>query len=246
MFKKTKLMLLAVLMFFYEALYAFHWKQVMPRMCLFITDEEREAELNNLKAEKERLEKELEEAKKTKGNPPPAPQEDKTKLEEDARKKAEEEAKNKAQSKKIENAVAFSYDITKLLSENPDILGEEIKSIIDLAAKRDYPNAIEKANELRSAILNTFFSKQANIDALVTESFKKKATEFLALTTIKRNELSEEYWNLLELAVENIKKEKKHEELLKKGKGEYTGSDAEEKYDKKIFGLRDKLKKESK
>jgi hypothetical protein len=75
------------------------------------------------------------------------------------------------------------------------------------------------------------------VDALVTENFKSKAVEFLALPQVKRNELSANYWELFELAVENIKKERKHAELLKSKDGNSVSEKGTE-YDGKFFGMR--------
>ncbi|MDR3050011.1 MAG: hypothetical protein LBV16_09325 [Elusimicrobiota bacterium] len=203
--------------------------------------------LDDLKAEKEKLAAELESAKKLipkqpdlpGANPPnPAPNDsDKISLEEQAKKNAAEKERIEKARKVIEDAVRFDYDIKNKITENLAIVGEEVKTILDLAAGRAYSDSVEKANELRASILNSFFSKQEHIDALVTETFKTKATDFLKLTQLKRNELSGQYWELFDLAVENIKAKKKQEELQKVQSGKNSDKDIEE-YNKKFFAAR--------
>ncbi|MDR3112764.1 MAG: hypothetical protein LBU09_00125 [Endomicrobium sp.] len=208
-----------------------------------MTPEELQAALDAEKAEKEKLSKELEELRKK--NNPPAPPEDKKTLEEQEEENRKQREKIDAESKKIENAVEFNLKIGTFVKDNLEIVGEKIKGIIELASQRTYPNGIEKANELRASILNAFFSEQANIDALPMDSFKNKALEFLKLTQIKRTEDSAKYWELFELAVENIKKEKKHAELLKGKDGKDTDVKGAE-YEKKFFDMRAHYIKENK
>lgn len=152
-------------------------------------------------------------------------------------KNALEKAKIDADNKRIENAVKFNFEVERIVNENAGVIGEEIRNIVELAKQRTYSSGIEKANEIRASILNKFFSVQANVDALLTENFKAKAVEFLALTQVKRNELSANYWELFELAVENIKKERKHAELLKSKDGKNVDAKGME-YDGKFFGMR--------
>ncbi|MDR3243811.1 MAG: hypothetical protein LBT79_03585, partial [Elusimicrobiota bacterium] len=147
---------------------------------------------------------------------------DKATLEEEAKKEAQEKADAKAKNDELEAAIKFEYEIAKMVSDNKEIIGDEVKKILEIAKGRNYSNPIEKANELRSSILSSFFSIAANVEALTAESFKKQANDFLALTQVARNEQSGKHWNLFELAVENIKKEAKHQEFIKQSKGENT------------------------
>jgi hypothetical protein len=208
-----------------------------------MTQEEQKA-FDELKAQKEKVEEELKEkaslaakqldAKVSGKNDKNPTLDDLLALSE---KNALEKAKIDADSKRIETAVKFNFEIERIVKENVDIVGEEIKSIVELAKQRTYSSGIEKANEIRASVLNKFFSVQENLDALATENFKTKAMEFLALAQVKRNELSAKYWELFELAVENIKKERKHAELLKSRDGNTVSTKGAE-YDSKFFGMR--------
>ncbi|MDR1942451.1 MAG: hypothetical protein LBQ47_09010 [Endomicrobium sp.] len=197
---------------------------------------EEQAELDKIKKEAELSAakvKELEEKLKT--NPPaPNPPNPQTKtLEEQEEENRKQKEKIDAENKKIERAVEFNFSVEKFAAENIDILGEETKNIIELAKGRTYANSIEKANELRASIISKFFSAQENIDALQTDKMKGKAAEFLGFAQVKKNETSAEHWDLLELAVANLKKDKKHEELLKGEKGIET-NDFQKKYKERL------------
>ncbi|MDR2426833.1 MAG: hypothetical protein LBD46_06635 [Endomicrobium sp.] len=240
--KRMKLMLLAVVMFFHEALDKFHWRVAvngipgfMTPMCLFEMTPEEKTAFDEAKAKAEAAEKELKELKEKQKllSVPPNPNPTLEDLIAKSKKDSEEQAKIKEINNQLERAVEFNYKIETFAKENKEIVGDEVINIIELSKGRNYDTGIEKANELRSAILNKYFSVQSNIDALRTESFKKKATEFLALTQIKRNELSDEYWELFELSVENIRRDKKQAELVKAENGIET-NDFQKKYKEKL------------
>ncbi|MDR3243504.1 MAG: hypothetical protein LBT79_02015 [Elusimicrobiota bacterium] len=124
-----------------------------------------QAEAEKQKAEAEKLRKELEDAKKLIPKQPELPIPPQEKLEDllaKEKKLKEEQARIEQENKKIESAVRFNYDVEKQVTDNKEIMGEEIATILKLAKERKYPNEIEKANELRAVILNTFFAKQAH------------------------------------------------------------------------------------
>ncbi|MDR0485694.1 MAG: hypothetical protein LBH29_03090 [Elusimicrobiota bacterium] len=206
-----------------------------------MTDEEIKA----LQETNEKLTKELEALKQhTAGQqtlpnilPPPAANPPSPSLEEQAKANAEEKAKIEAASKKIEETLKFNMDIKRFVEENAAIVGEEIQSIISLSENVKYATALEKANELRSNILSSFFKRQEHIEALVIDKYKAKAAEFLELAAVVKNQRSAEFWDLFELAVENIKLKEKQEELLKKTNGQATDKKTNE-HNKKFFDAR--------
>ena len=206
----------------------------LGRFCNYTPEEQKE--VDELKAKIEAGGAKIAELEAKLKTPPAAPEPDKKTLEQQEEENRKQKEKIDAENKKIEDAVKFNLSVEKFVKDNLEIIGEEIKSIIELAGQRTYPNSIEKANELRASILNKFFGTQANVDALTTEAFKNKALEFLKLTQIKRTEDAGKYWELFELAVENIKKEKKHAELLKGKDGKDTDAKGSE-YEKKFFDM---------
>jgi hypothetical protein len=210
---------------------------------------EEQKQYDEMKAANEKLLKELDEVKKAQSpqpapNPQPnlpgftdPPKPPKPSLEEQAKLNAAEQAKIAAEQKKVEETIKFNLGIAKFVDDNKDIVGENIKAIIDLAKNVKYASAFEQANELRTNILNAFFKEQSHIDALITDTYKARANEFLSLAVVVKNEQSAKYWDLFELAVENIRRDKKHEELLKKSGGQNTDEEGKE-YDKKFFEMR--------
>lgn len=183
-----------------------------------MTPEELQKEVERLKNENEKLTKDLDDA--TRPSKIEEPKKETLSLEEQEARNREEKLRIDEHNAKVESAAKFNYEIDNFVSDNLAVIGDEVKSIIDLSKERTYPNSIEKANELRASILNKYFSKKENVEALLTESFKKKAIDFLGLTQVKKHELAGQHWELFELSVQNKMKDKKQEELLKKENGQ--------------------------
>ncbi|MDR2708355.1 MAG: hypothetical protein LBC07_00060 [Elusimicrobiota bacterium] len=158
-------------------------------------------------------------------------------LEEQAKRNAEEKARIEQYNKKIEDTVKFNVGIKQFIDDNLDIIGENIKDIWDISSKRKYANSFEQADELRANILNQFFKDQKHIDALITDKFKAKANEFLGLADVVKNQRSAEFWELFDLAVENLKLKAKDEQLKKKDNGQNMDKDTE-KHNQKFFQAR--------
>ena len=218
------------------------------KLCWYVMSPDEQKAFDDTKAELEALKKEKEEAGKNKSTPPAKENDDpeaQETLKEQAKKNADQKAKIDAENIKIERAIKFDYEIKNLLKDDIEIIGEEIKNIVEIADKRTYTNSVEKANEVRATVLDAFFKQQKNIDALVTEGFKAKATSFLALAQVKKYELADEYWELFELAIANIKGIAKQEELKKQSKGENTDKVVDE-HNQKFFNSRSHYIKERK
>jgi hypothetical protein len=209
-----------------------------------MTPEEQKAH-DELKAQNEKISKEMEELKKlvppqpNLPNMPSDPPKEKETLTlvEQVRKNSEDKKRIEEENKKISDAVKFNIGFERFASDNAAVVGDEIKGIMEASKNRKYGSDIEQANELRANILNSFFSKQANIDALVLDNYKKRAQDFLEMAHVKKDERSGDYWDLFELAVANIAKDNKHQEILKKESGQNTDNKSKE-YDKKFFDMR--------
>jgi hypothetical protein len=155
------------------------------------------------------------------------------------------EADNKAKekslsdSKKLEAALTFNLTSDKFVNEHKSILPKEIGDIFAAAEKEKYDSAIDKANATKAAIIQSFFSLQANVD-LTTPAQKTAIEDYLKLTKKgKEEKASEIFVNIFEPTLEMIKRIKKAEEVSKGKSGYLEGSPADNSYrDKLVLGSR--------
>jgi hypothetical protein len=183
-----------------------------------------------------KLKAELEEYKKN--NPPKSKEDDPTILEA-ARKKEGEEADRKAKEKAISEAAKFSVSIRDIIAGGEEFFPKEIAGIMEVNAKKPYDSEIDKANDLRATIIESVFSVQKNLD-LLSEVAREKINVFLSLSQKKREDKAHEHWEYVLTALDTYKRVSKLERAQKTRSGLASPSDAQEAYDKKILGLRDK------
>lgn len=169
------------------------------------------------------------------------PKQDEKKPEDDLKKKADDERvlkeKNNNDTKRLESALLFSHRSSDWIKQNESLLPKEIKDIFLLAEKEKYENAIEKDSALKSGIIQSFFSLQANVE-LLTESQKNKLDDYLKLTKNGKQERALDlYENVFEPTFEMLKRIKKAESLKS---GNFEQSDAQNNYKKKLIELSEK------
>jgi len=187
-------------------------------------------EIAAMKAENEKLKKDLEEASKKKEtpNPPPAKPEEEDGLKEKAEKERKEKEAAASKGKQVERSIKFNLTVDNFVKENKDLLPKNVEGILSSAAKENYDSETQKANAQRVAIALEFFSLQENVD-LLTSSQKSALEEFQKLTKNSKEERAEEiYNNLFEPALETLKKVRKASELAKSknGKADTAGEKA--------------------
>lgn len=187
-------------------------------------------ELAIAKAENEKLMAKIAELeKKAKPNP-----EDDPDLKEKARREKEKEDKAKGDTKALENALKFSLQSKDFLKANESLLPKDVADIFSQAEKENYSNAIEKDQAIKSGIIQSFFSVQANVD-LLTPGLKSQLDDYLKLTkTGKQNNAQNIYDSIFEPTFEMMKRLKKAEAL---GKGYGGGGDQETAYKNKLMSL---------
>ncbi len=111
-----------------------------------------------------------------------------------------------------------------------------MSDIFARANKETYDNAIDKANEIKSALVESFFAIQSNLD-LLTQSHKETLADYLKLTKNgKRDKAQETYTNVFEPALEMLKAVKRSEEVNKSRNG-YAGNDFDKSYKDKMTAL---------
>ncbi len=180
------------------------------------------AELAALKAENAAL-------KAAAVKPPESPD-----LKERARLQKEAEDKDTATTKKIESALGFNLKSAEFLSQNESLLPAEVAGIFKEADKETYANAIEKANAIKSGLIQSFFAVQSNMD-LLTPTVKSKLDDYLKLTKNgKQDKAQEIYDSVFEPAFEMLKRVKKAEAL---NRGLSVPTDAEAAYRNRMIDL---------
>lgn len=180
----------------------------------------------------EELKAEIESLKKGKGKEGDPPEGD---LVEKAKREREEKDKLNASQGEVERAVKFNLTIDQFAKDNKDFLPEDVGGILTQAAKEKYGSEFEKASALKTAIMKTYFSLQANLDSL-TPSQKKSVDNWLALTPKGREEKSADmYDNVFEPCIDTVRRVKKAEEVSRARSGLATPTEAAEIHKKKIM-----------
>lgn len=201
------------------------------------------SDLESSRKENEDLKKEIE---KFKGKPPP--KDDAAKDEDDDEKKDEgllsrtkkdqtEKSDKEGETRRLEKAIMFNVGSKEWLKTHKDLLPGEIEDIFKVSDKEKYDSSMGKANALRDAIIQSFFSVQSNLD-LLTATQKVAVDEYMKLTKNGREQKSEHVFeNYFEPALEMMKRVKKAEELSKSKGGLGSASSAEAAYKEKLIKL---------
>lgn len=192
---------------------------------------EEQAEFDKMKADNKRLSDEAAARQKEKEDKEKADKEkaDKEKNgDEDllAKAKREREEKEAAQKgdKTLESALSFNMSVANFVKENKDLLPDDFQKVLELANKETYDTPKQKANAIRSGLIQSFFSVQTHQD-LLTENQKKSLADFMKLTKTGKEEKSHEvYENVFESAFQMLKQVKKAEDKAKVLKNENTNS----------------------
>lgn len=155
-------------------------------------------------------------------------------LREKARRDREAEDKKTGDTKALEAALRFSLESEKFLKQNAGLLPKDVADIFKTAEKENYGSAIEKDAAIKSGIIQSFFSVQANLD-LLTPGLKNQLEDYLKLTkTGKQEKAQSVYDTIFEPAFEMLRRVKKAEAL---NKGYGSSTDSEDAYKKKMMDL---------
>jgi hypothetical protein len=168
-------------------------------------------------------------------NPPekPEPKPNESLNEKVDRERRERETKDQS-SKKVEAALRFDIASDKFIEDHKSILPKNIAEIFAAAKKENYDSVIDKVNATKSAVLQSFFSVESNLE-LATPRQKSQIEDYLKLTKKAREDQAEQLWeNIFEPVLEMQKRLKKAEEVNRANSGYNTGSDAHNTYVKKL------------
>jgi hypothetical protein len=148
----------------------------------------------------------------------------------------EDKDKKSSETKLLEAAWSFNHTSAEFLRQNESVMPSEISEIFKAAEREKYESAVQKANATKSAIIQCFFSQQANLD-LLTESGKNRLADFLKLTKNGKEERANDtYENIFEPALSTLKKVKKAEELTRSKMGFRDGK-GDGQYKEKLMNL---------
>lgn len=181
-------------------------------------------------AEKKKLQEEIENLKKPTPEPKPDDEDLKAKAEKERKAKDEE----KARTSRMEKAIAFNHTLKDFVKNNKGLIPDEIEGIVAQAEKESYDSASAKAGAVKAGIIQSFFALKDNVE-LLSAAQKAQLDEFLKFTKNVKEERAETlYDNVLEPALEILKRVKKAKELALSEQGINPGNGVEDAYVKKI------------
>ena len=155
----------------------------------------------------------------------------KKKEEEDNLKKAQEEiqkrnmAKTKEELEKEQmlNAYKFASTIKEFIDTNRKYLPDNTEDLINILQGKTYASDVEKAQELKRAIVEQYIKEQKNLDML-PEHLKTKAEKYAGLSTKEKLEQADNFYDIVETGIHTEKNIKKFEEMQKGGSGSQSGN----------------------
>ena len=166
----------------------------------------------------------------------------KKKEEDDALKKAEDEVRKKKEAKTAEElekerfleAFKWNSTIGDFLKENKEYLPENLEDIINILQAKTYANDLEKAQELKRAVVEQYIKTQSNLDIL-PESLKAKAEKYAGFTTKEKLERAPDFYDIVETGIHTAKNIKKAEAVEKSGGMDPDKKTAVDDYESKML-----------
>lgn len=190
-------------------------------------------DINSLKDKIAALEKEKTQWTSTKN-------EQELSLNDKAKRDRDDQDKKSSDSKALEAALMFNISSPEFLKQHESILPKGADDIFKLADKEKYDSPIQKANAIRAALIDLYFSQQSNNDFL-TEYHKESLAEYQKLTKNGKEEKSKEiYENIFKPALNTMKQVKKAEELSKGKQGLGGNTDADQALKDKMIKMGEK------
>ncbi len=142
--------------------------------------------------------------------------------------------KKSLDEKQLESAIRFGLKSEEFLKTNASLLPKDVADIFKTADKEKYSNQIEKDAAIKSGIVQSFFSVQANMD-LLTGTQKTVLDEYLKLTkTSKQDKAQHIFDTIFEPTFEMLRRIKKAEAL---NKGFGAEGDSETAYKNRMIAL---------
>ena len=117
--------------------------------------------------------------------------------------------------------------------EYKEFMPKETESILSIISGQTHENNVSKIKETKLALLDAFFQEQRNVEA-VNGTMQEKIAKFKALTQDAKRENVSTYWEVFEVALDNLKQKEKTDQAIRaNGRQAQTSSEAE--YNEKVF-----------
>lgn len=163
--------------------------------------------------------------------------------ENDLLKQAEDEVKQRNTAKKAEDlekertleAFKWNATIKDFLKSNKEYLPENLEDIINVLEAKSYASDVEKAQELKRAVVEQYIKNQDNLNNL-PDSLKAKAEKYAGFTTKEKLDRALDYYDIVETGIHTAKNIKKAE-AIEKGGSESSEKSAVEEYEEKMLNF---------
>lgn len=143
----------------------------------------------------------------------------------------------KTDSAALESALRFDLQSAEFIKNNESVLPKDVADIFEVSKKENYKSPVQKASAIKSAIIQTFFKLQTNVDSL-TSNQKNSLDDYLKLTKDGKEERAQQVFeNILEPTLEMLKRVKKAEEVAKAKSGHANQSDATKAHNERMMKL---------
>jgi hypothetical protein len=145
--------------------------------------------------------------------------------------------KQDSDTQALERALTFNLSSKEFLKAHEAVLPSEVQDLFTKTDKEKFDTPIQKAQNLKAGIMQSFFSVQSNLD-LLTATQKKNVEDFFKLSQNGREQKADTLFeNVFEPTVEMLKRVKRAEELAKAKAGYGTSGDAESAYKQKLVNM---------
>lgn len=140
-----------------------------------------------------------------------------------AKEQVKTDAENAGNQSAIENALGFNMKIGDFAEKYKDVLPPTTGAILDAANKKTFSGAVEKADEIRKALIDGYLEIKENYDKMPA-SLKDRAARYMALTEEGKRKNSADFFDLVEIGAEMCFNEKRAAALQRANGGNGGGS----------------------
>lgn len=140
-----------------------------------------------------------------------------------AKEQVKTDAANAGNQSAIESALGFNMKIGDFAEKYKDVLPTTTGAILDAANKKTFSGAVEKADEIRKALIDGYLEVKENYDKMPA-SLKDRAARYMALTEEGKRKNSADFFDLVEIGAEMCFNEKRAAALQRANGGNGGGS----------------------
>ena len=140
-----------------------------------------------------------------------------------AKEQVKTDAANAGNQSAIDSALGFNMKIGDFAEKYKDVLPPTTGAILDAANKKTFSGAVEKADEIRKALIDGYLEVKENYDKMPA-SLKDRAARYMALTEEGKRKNSADFFDLVEIGAEMCFNEKRAAALQRANGGNGGGS----------------------